>query len=203
MNKEQYDAALFPDLTERSNAQPLGNFPKLQKCINSAVVWHAGQDRKYTKTPYITHPLAVMEIVRAVTDDEDMLCAAVLHDVVEDTLVEIETIDQMYGKRVAELVGWLTDVSKPNDGNRAIRKAIDRQHSADAPPDAQTIKYADLIHNTRSITEHDPDFARIYMKEKEALLGVMIRGDKTLYARALKGLQDYQTARLNEALKLG
>ena len=84
------------------------------------------------------------------------------------------------------LVRDLTDVSKPEDGNRAVRKEIDRQHTAQASPQAKTIKLADLISNTVSIVEHDPKFARIYLKEKALLLEVLTEGDPTLYAMATK-----------------
>lgn len=190
---------LNPEVLKHSKLR--GHYPRLHGAINSAVVWHMGQDRKYTKVPYICHPIAVMEIVRTVTDDEDMLIAAVLHDVVEDTPVEISTIKMLYGERVAELVGWLTDVSVPEDGNRNVRKDIDRMHTAKAPPDAKTIKLADLIHNTESITQHDKDFARVYMKEKELLLGVITEGNHELWNRANLALQNYQNELLQEALK--
>jgi len=51
--------------------------------------------------------------------------AALLHDVVEDTEVTIEQVEETFGHKIAELVGWLTDVSKPSDGKRAVRKEID------------------------------------------------------------------------------
>lgn len=186
-----------------SHPQPEGRFKVLHRAINSAVVWHAGQDRKYSEVPYIVHPLRVMSLVRSVTDDEDMLVAAVFHDVIEDTRIEKDTIQCYYGDRVADLVDWLSDVSKPEDGNRATRKAIDLEHTANAPPEAQTIKLADLIDNTRSITCADPDFARVYMKEKERLLEVLHKGDKALYAEAKNLLVEYQTGLLQESLKHG
>jgi hypothetical protein len=91
-----------------------------------------------------------------------------------------------FGADIAALVGWLTDVSKPEDGNRAHRKAMDREHSARAPAEAQTIKLADLISNSRSIVKHDPAFARTYLEEKRMLLAVMTKGDPGLYAEASK-----------------
>jgi (p)ppGpp synthase/HD superfamily hydrolase len=112
------------------------------------------------------------------------LAAAWLHDVVEDTGVTNEVIRVEFGDEVAELVGWLTDVSRPEQGNRAVRKAIDRAHSAMAPADAQTIKLADLISNTRSIVAHDEKFAKTYLEEKRLLLEVMIKGDAALMAEA-------------------
>ena len=143
-----------------------------------------GQLRKYTFEPYIVHPREVAGIVESAGGTPEMIAAAWLHDVVEDTGVTIETIREEFGSEVAELVGWLTDVSRPEQGNRAHRKAIDRAHTAAAPGAAQTVKLADLISNTRSIMAHDPEFARVYLAEKRALLEVMTKADPTLMARA-------------------
>lgn len=144
------------------------------------------QLRKYTNEPYIVHPAEVARIVATVPHSYEMLAAAWLHDVVEDTGVTLEIIREEFGEKVAELVGWLTDVSRPEQGNRATRKAIDRAHTAMAPADAQTIKLADLISNTRSIMEHDEAFAKTYLAEKRLLLEVMTKGDRALHAEASK-----------------
>lgn len=140
--------------------------------------------RRYTGDPYIVHPIAVAEIVRSVPHTEAMIAAAYLHDVVEDTPVTIAEIEAEFGPEVAELVDWLTDVSRPQDGNRAIRKQLDFEHTAKAPPAAKTIKLADLIDNTLTIREHDPHFWRVYRREKLRLLGVLREGDQALWARA-------------------
>lgn len=155
------------------------------------------QVRKYTGEPYITHPAAVAEIVRSVPHTEEMLAAAWLHDVVEDTrpiphngqMIEsraagIYLLDQLFGRKVAELVGWLTDVSAPHDGNRQTRKQIDLEHTANAPADAQTVKLADLIDNGRNITARDPGFAKVYLAEKRRLLLVITKGNQTLWRLA-------------------
>lgn len=175
----------------------------LHKAVNRATLWHTGQDRKYSQVPYIVHPLRVMSIVRSVSDNEAMLCAAALHDVVEDTHATELDVRREFGDTVADLVMWLTDVSKPEDGNRRVRKDIDLAHSADAPAEAQTIKLADLIDNTRSITSADPDFAVVYMAEKERLLAVLTKGHPTLQAEAQARLRHYQNERLQEALRDG
>jgi (p)ppGpp synthase/HD superfamily hydrolase len=145
-----------------------------------------GQVRKYTFEPYIVHPAEVAKIVRDAGGSEAMVAAAWLHDTVEDTGVTIETIRAEFGAEVAELVGWLTDVSRPEHGNRAHRKALDRAHSAAAPAEAQTVKLADLIANTRSIMAHDAAFAKTYLEEKRLLLAVMTKGDPALMAEARK-----------------
>lgn len=142
------------------------------------------QVRKYTFEPYIVHPIEVASIVATVPHTDEMLAAAYLHDTVEDTGVTIADIRAEFGEEVAELVGWLTDVSRPEDGNRAVRKAIDREHTAQAPAGAQTVKLADLIANTRSIVKHDVSFAKTYLAEKRLLLEVLTRGDAVLMAEA-------------------
>ena len=142
------------------------------------------QVRKYTFEPYIVHPAEVASIVATVPHTDVMLAAAYLHDTVEDTGVSIVDIQKEFGNEVASLVGWLTDVSKPEQGNRAVRKAIDREHTAMAPAAAQTVKLADLIANSRSILAHDPAFAKVYLEEKRMLLEVLTRGDATLMAQA-------------------
>ncbi|MBU1248091.1 MAG: HD domain-containing protein [Proteobacteria bacterium] len=167
----------------------------MQDLLNRAehfATWlHAGQVRKYTGEPYINHPLSVAELVATVTDDEEMLVAAVLHDTVEDTQATLAGVEDIFGPRVAALVKDLTDVSKPEDGNRAVRKAIDRAHTALASPKAKTIKLADLIDNTATITQHDPEFARVYMQEMKLLLGVLWEGDSRLHKTATSLVNHY------------
>jgi hypothetical protein len=87
---------------------------------------------------------------------------------------------------VASLVEQLTDVSRPEHGNRAARKAIDRAHTASASAAAKTLKLADLIDNSRSILERDPGFARVYIEEKRLLLEVLREGDPTLWGTAAR-----------------
>ncbi len=154
-----------------------------------AMAAHAavGQRRKYTGEPYIVHPAEVAKIVAGVPGaTPNMVAAAWLHDVVEDTGCTYTDIHMGFGADIATLVGWLTDVSKPEDGNRAKRKAIDRAHTAEAPAEAQTIKLADLISNSRSIMSHDPEFAKVYLEEKRLLLEVLTKGDPGLHAEASK-----------------
>jgi hypothetical protein len=140
--------------------------------------------RKYTGEPYITHPLAVARLVQAVDCGEEAIAAALLHDVLEDTPTTAEQLRAAFGHTITELVLRLTDISRPGDGNRAVRKQLDRDHIAQAPPVVKTIKLADLINNTQSIVAHDPKFARVYLAEKALLLTVLKEGDTELWVRA-------------------
>lgn len=160
------------------------------KALDFATAAHEGQVRKYTGVPYIVHPIEVMEIVKSVPHDDAMLAAALLHDVVEDTEVVIAEIRTEFGDDVASLVDDLTDVSKPEDGNRKLRKGLDRDHSAAASARAQTVKLADLISNSADILVNDPKFAKVYLAEKDLLLEVLSLGDRDLHSRAAAFLKE-------------
>lgn len=134
-----------------------------------------GQKRKYSDDDYIVHPIRVANLVKQYGGTENMIAAAYLHDVVEDTDVTMDTITSLFGSVVAKYVSDLTDVSKPSDGNREARKTIDRQHTADASADAQFIKCADIIDNAYDIADHDPSFWRVYQREMSLLLDEMSR----------------------------
>ena len=165
--------------------------------VNKAFVFaHAahgavGQKRKYSDEDYIVHPVEVMTIVAGVEHTPEMLAAALLHDTVEDTEISIEMIEEMFGAVVMNHVSWLTDISKPGDGNRAVRKAIDRAHTLLAPYQSQTIKVADLIANTKDIVYADPNFGVVYMKEKRAMLEGMV-ADPKLMEIAWKLVTDWE-----------
>lgn len=156
------------------------------KALDFATQAHGDQKRKYTGESYTVHLVEVMNIVRTVVQDDDMLAAALLHDTVEDTATTVADINKEFGPRVAKLVDELTDVSKPEDGNRATRKGIDRAKLAGVSADAQTIKLADLISNAKDIAVNDPSFAKVYMNEKRQLLAVLTKGN----ARLMKQAQD-------------
>ena len=82
---------------------------KLDKAISFAVDAHKGQKRKMEKTPYILHPMEVAAIVGSITDDEEIMMAALLHDVVEDTETTLSDIEEEFGPRVAKLVASETE----------------------------------------------------------------------------------------------
>jgi len=150
-----------------------------------------GQRRKYTNEAYYFHPQAVAAMVAAIPGATPaMIAAAHLHDVLEDTRVTEQEMRQEFGDEITDLVLWLTNVSRPEDGNRAARKAIDRAHTAAAPGAAQDIKICDLIDNIKSIVQHDPAFAQVYLTEKRALLDVMTRARPELRAEGYQLLDD-------------
>jgi len=133
---------------------------------------HGAQQRKYEKQPYVAHLDRVVELLRAHGfDAPHLLAAAYLHDTLEDTQTSLQDIISDFGPE-GELVYWLSDLEK---GNRKTRKLMSALRLSRAPIEAKLIKLADLADNTPSIVEHDPDFAKVYVAEKDNILEHMIR----------------------------
>lgn len=150
-----------------------------------------GQLRKYSLEPYIVHPREVRSILLTFSHKKVELwqeAVALGHDLLEDTKITYDLILIEFGKEIADGILWLTDISKPTDGNRSVRKAIDCEHIGSAPPDVKTIKLADLISNSKSIVENDIGFARTYLREKEKILRVCSDADQGLLEEAEKVL---------------
>ena len=86
----------------------------VSEAIAFAAKAHDGMRRKKSNVPYILHPLEAAVIVGTMTDDQDIIAAAALHDVVEDTDISIEEIEKRFGKRVRELVQSETEDKRPD-----------------------------------------------------------------------------------------
>jgi len=82
---------------------------RIKRAIDFSIEAHEGQFRK-SGEPYVTHPILVAAITASITGDEDMTIAALLHDVVEDTPVTLEEVQEAFGERVALLVEGLTKI---------------------------------------------------------------------------------------------
>lgn len=76
----------------------------VSEAIAFAVKAHDGMRRKKSESPYILHPMEAAVIVGTMTSDQNLIAAAALHDVVEDTDITIEEIEEKFGKRIRELV---------------------------------------------------------------------------------------------------
>jgi len=131
--------------------------------IRFAVKWH-GEQRRPTGAPYLEHLLEALEVLvrGAGVADVDVLRAAVLHDVVEDTLCALTEVEAVFGPRVAELVRWVT---KPTAGPGADRQQVKEDYLrglADAPRDAQLVKLADRASNVQTLRNLAPAKQRAY-----------------------------------------
>jgi len=154
------------------------NFEELKNVGCFAAEAHKDQCRKYTFEPYVKHPFAVAGILADYDiKTKEVIEAAFLHDVVEDTQYTISDINNRFGDTVAEYVYFLTKPETPPSFNRERRKEIYRNHIAQAPKEVFTIKLADILHNLPSIVEHDPGFAKVYVKEIKLLLPVLKAGN--------------------------
>jgi guanosine-3',5'-bis(diphosphate) 3'-pyrophosphohydrolase len=163
-----------------------------EKALEFARDAHGKQKRKYSSEAYIEHPIRVAELVRSVPHTTGMICAAYLHDVVEDTQVTIEKIYTEFGEAVGELVEELTDefmkINYPHL-NRQRRKQKEVERQAGISREAKTIKLADVIDNTVDIVRNDKGFARKYLKEMENLVQVLKEGDEKLFEQALNEIE--------------
>ncbi len=173
----------------------------LEKIKEFADKAHGEQRRKYTPERYIVHPVRVMELCREYTNEEPILAAALLHDVLEDTSTTAGQIKEflipLIGKdnaiRTLDLVVELTDVYIKKDYpiyNRRKRKQMERERMKTISSDSQTIKYADILDNCLEIVIHDPSFAVVFLKECKDLLKVMTNGNNALYQRVLKSIDN-------------
>jgi (p)ppGpp synthase/HD superfamily hydrolase len=157
----------------------------IQEALMLAIKAHDGQRRKYTGEPYSMHPIGVSKIVETVEHTPEMVAAALLHDVVEDTPVTFREIKDKFGSTVAEYVHYCTNVSEKEDGNRAFRKKMDADHFALGPAESQTIKVADLIHNSLTIIPNDQKFFhKAYKYEKQYMMDVLTKADPILKGQA-------------------
>jgi (p)ppGpp synthase/HD superfamily hydrolase len=166
-----------------------------------ADVAHGEQKRKYTPERYIVHPERVMHICREYTDDVCILAAALLHDVLEDTpitrtqmLAFLKTqMTPEQAQRTLDLVVELTDVytwERYPEVNRKERKAKEAHRLSKTSPEAQSIKYADILDNCTEVVRHDVEFARRYVRECEQFLEVMDKGDQRIFKRAMATIRE-------------
>lgn len=153
-----------------------------------------GQVRKYTGVPYYTHPEAVAAIVsKAANVTDEMIMAAYLHDVIEDTGVSYFTILETFGHEVARLVLGMTKHTYPEGTKRKekVQREIVRLNAC--CDKVKTIKIADSIHNMSDFIQNDPDYAcDVYLPEKRMLLdNALEHGDPKLWSDADKIIKDF------------
>lgn len=129
--------------------------PNLELALRFAALAHVDQRRKDTKVPYITHPMQVAWLLqRAGFTDEDVLAAALLHDVVEDCEVSLAQLRDEFSPAVADLVAALSERKRDVQGQKRSwedRKREHLEHLAAAAPGAKAIALADKLHNLATI----------------------------------------------------
>jgi GTP diphosphokinase / guanosine-3',5'-bis(diphosphate) 3'-diphosphatase len=133
-----------------------GELALLLKALAFAAHKHRDQRRKDAEaSPYINHPIALADVLvneGGVTDVE-VLCAALLHDTVEDTATTHEELVDAFGSRIARIVAEVTD---DKTLPKAERKRLQVEHAARLSPEAKLVKLADKISNLRDVASHPP-----------------------------------------------
>jgi len=140
-----------------------GELALLLKALAFAAHKHRDQRRKDAEaSPYINHPIELADVLvkeGGITDVE-VLCAAILHDTVEDTDTKPEELTDAFGSRIARIVAEVTDDKRlPKDE----RKRLQIEHAPSLSHEAKLVKLADKLCNLRDVAERPPakwDLAR-------------------------------------------
>jgi len=131
-------------------------FPDFVRALAFASRKHSQQRRKDADaSPYINHPIALVSIlaVEAGINDCDTLCAALLHDTIEDTDTSVEELVEAFGGPIASLVQEVTDDRRLPKAERKLRQV---EHAAHLSPKACSVKLADKIANLRDVADRPP-----------------------------------------------
>ena len=125
---------------------------RFARAASFAAQKHSTQRRKDAEaSPYINHPLALATLLA--NEDVDVLCAAVLHDTIEDTATTADELRAHFGDTVASIVMEATDdKTLPPD----VRKQLQTEHAPHASPQAKLVKIADKIYNLRDLLTSPP-----------------------------------------------
>lgn len=132
---------------------PLSGFIK---AVAFAADKHRNQRRKDTEaSPYINHPIALANVLanEGGVQDDNVLCAAVLHDTIEDTQTTADELTSIFGAKVTSIVIEVTD---DKSLAKEVRKQRQVEHAALISPEAKLVKLADKICNLRDILESPP-----------------------------------------------
>jgi (p)ppGpp synthase/HD superfamily hydrolase len=125
------------------------DLPVTRAAIDYARECHAAQTREVDDAPFILHPLEVASLLHGRGYDDQVVAAAVLHDVVEKTTATVYDIAERFGSRIANLVAAVSD--PPGIDDYGARKAALRDQVAQASPEALAIYAADKLAKAREL----------------------------------------------------
>ncbi|WP_157529936.1 RelA/SpoT family protein [Microtetraspora niveoalba] len=146
---------------------PKADLRLIERAYDVAAHHHRDQKRK-SGDPYITHPLAVATILAELGTDDETLCAALLHDTVEDTAYSLEELRADFGENIALLVDGVTKLDKVKFGDAAQAETVRKMVVAMARDiRVLVIKLADRLHNMRTM-RYLPEHKR-QQKSRETL----------------------------------
>lgn len=144
-------------MSEEINRMLSGSsLPLFERAAVFAAVAHRGTTRKGSRIPYLSHPMEAAAIVAEMTDDEELIAAAVLHDVVEDTEVTLEELSSYFGERITHYVACETEDKRrefPAESTWMMRKQETITFlTEEADRNAKMLALADKLSNLRSIS---------------------------------------------------
>lgn len=163
--------------------------PMVNKARSFAAMAHAGVYRRWSGEPYIEHCERVAGRLPALGFGPEVIAAALLHDVIEDTHIKPAVLAAEFGPAVAALVVEVTNPNIPKlPGNRPIRKAAVLEHLAGASYAGASIKLADMLDNSSNVATVAPEFAKPYLAEMAKKLAVLGHGHPELVAELARNL---------------
>lgn len=135
---------------------PRADLALLLKALAFSAQKHRDQRRKdRVASPYINHPIALANVLvkEGRVEDVHVLCAALLHDTVEDTATSPKELRRLFGAKIAGIVAEVTDDKRLP---KAMRKALQIKHAPAISPEAKLVKLADKICNVRDVARRPP-----------------------------------------------
>ena len=155
---------------------------------------HEGQFRKGTRRPYIVHPIEVADIVSTMTKDEEVICAAVLHDTIEYCSgINWDVLKLRFGGRVADMVA---QESEDKSRSWEERKGATIRRLKDAPVEVQMIGLADKLSNMRDIDRDYPvlgdELWRRFRMQSKSALAWYYKGIRDVLEENFKGVEAYE-----------
>ncbi len=171
------------------------SMPVFERAVVFAAAAHQGTTRKGNRIPYLVHPVEAAAIMAEMTDDQELIAAAVLHDVVEDTEATLSEVKEYFGERIAFYVGCESENKRdelPPESTWMIRKQETIEFlKTRADKYAKMLVLADKLSNMRSVTRDEKVFGdrlweRFHQKDK-SMHGWMYRE----IAEALEELKEY------------
>ena len=138
---------------------PQADLDLLRRAYFFSARHHKGQTRA-SGEPYLVHPLEVANVLADMRLDEVSVATGLLHDVVEDTLVDLQTIRQYFGEEVAHLVDGLTKIAQISSQSREVQQAENVRKMLLAMVDdvrVVLVKLADRLHNMRTLHHLQPE----------------------------------------------
>lgn len=167
----------------------------LEEAIIYATVMHQGKVRKFRGTPFILHPIEVAQILSTMTEDDEVITAGILHDIVEDTDGTLEEIEKRFGKRVAELVGSESEKEYPGEEKSATWKRRKEEsllvlkNSQDIG--VQMLWLADKLANMRSLSGE-------YSERGEEIWQSLHQNDPAMHCWYYKSVAEIVELQLNK-----